>query len=428
MIATHPAASSEPLPRARRSRLTARTAAALLEQGLWSVFLFLAIGGASEFGGAPERAAWLIADAFALYAIATRPRLYAALAVRTAPILSWGLLACASAFWSLSPEISIYHGVQLVLTLLVGGVAAVRLGLAGLTRVAFLSMGAATTLSIAAVLTGELRPYGTDGAWQGLFDHKNVLGAAAVAWLAAALALTVDRVRPIPAPSALVAVLVVAETRSATSIVATAAVLGLFAVFAAARAGVRPTAIAIGGATILAGGLALLVLMTRIDLLRLYVETSGKDLTLTGRTILWRFGIEAFKQQPLSGYGFKGYWESAATTSAYLHHYLGQRLWHFHNTYVEVAVAFGALGLVLLAWGLSSAALRVARAAVRGGAAGFWALALFVHVVALSLTENPLVQNHSVWQALLFAAYAAATLWRPAAGARVGSAAGGAPR
>lgn len=427
MIATQPVEGVGPLARGR-SRITAKAAAALLEQGLWSVFLFLAVGGASELGGAPERVGWLVADGFALWAIATRPRLYATLAVRTAPMLSWGILACASALWSLSPEVSIYHGVQLVLTLLVGGVAAVRLGLAGLTRVVFVGLGAATTLSVAAVLAGEMRPFGSDGAWQGLFDHKNVLGAVAVAWLAAALALTIDRFRPIPAAAALLAVLVVVETRSATSIVATMAVLGLFVALAAARAGLRRTALALAGATVLAGALALFVVLARIDLVRLYVDASGKDLTLTGRTILWRFGLEAFGQRPLGGYGFKGYWESAATTSAYLHHYLGQRLWHFHNTYVEVAVAFGAIGLVLLAWGLASAVLRIARVAARTGSGGFWALALLVHVLSLSLAENPLVQNHSVWQALLFAAYAAATLARPARLAPVGAASGGAPR
>src|SRR5262249_49961529 len=78
------------------------------------------------------------------------------------------------------------------------------------------------------------------------------------------------------------------------------------------------------------------------------LEHLGKDSSLTGRTVLWDFGVAAFNERPWLGFGYKGWWTGEGTDAALLQIVAQQELWMFHNNFIEVAVAFGVLGPVAL--------------------------------------------------------------------------------
>ncbi|HPE60383.1 MAG TPA: O-antigen ligase family protein [Thiolinea sp.] len=92
----------------------------------------------------------------------------------------------------------------------------------------------------------------------------------------------------------------------------------------------------------LAGGAAVIGLLALIppeSISRL--STIGRELssgTMTGRTTIWHFGLEAWMQQPLLGYGFGSYFKVVTPFSV---NYTA------HNSFISVLVETGIIGLLL---------------------------------------------------------------------------------
>ena len=76
------------------------------------------------------------------------------------------------------------------------------------------------------------------------------------------------------------------------------------------------------------------------------VGAFGRDISFTGRTQLWADLLEVTAEKPLLGQGFQSYWV----------HEFGHPLWEKHtwlpidghNGYLDVFIAMGAVGLLLL--------------------------------------------------------------------------------
>ena len=76
----------------------------------------------------------------------------------------------------------------------------------------------------------------------------------------------------------------------------------------------------------------------------------GKDTTLTGRTYLWSEGIKIGEERPLLGHGYSAFWVVGQRQAERYWHEFGidsKTGFHFHNTYVQTFVDFGAVGLLL---------------------------------------------------------------------------------
>ena len=83
-----------------------------------------------------------------------------------------------------------------------------------------------------------------------------------------------------------------------------------------------------------------------------FLELLGRDSTLTGRTLLWEWGIRAWFEKPILGWGFLGYFDSDS-------YYLIQRNYdvfenyevpHFHNSFIQTMVDFGFVGIASQCW------------------------------------------------------------------------------
>ena len=74
----------------------------------------------------------------------------------------------------------------------------------------------------------------------------------------------------------------------------------------------------------------------------------GKDLTLSGRTLIWSASTDAISDRPLTGYGIGGVWRDAATDpTAVMMRKIGFTVFHSHSTVLEVMLLLGAIGLAL---------------------------------------------------------------------------------
>jgi O-antigen ligase len=83
-----------------------------------------------------------------------------------------------------------------------------------------------------------------------------------------------------------------------------------------------------------------------------FVSDLGIDATFTNRADVWRLAFSAIAENPLVGYGMKGFWQ----TSQLVNGGGSVETWavaaaHAHNSYLEVILMMGVPGLVLaLAW------------------------------------------------------------------------------
>lgn len=145
-----------------------------------------------------------------------------------------------------------------------------------------------------------------------------------------------------------------------------------------------------------------------LDLGSGFVETMGRDPTLTGRSAIWNL-VLGMTANPLSGTGFESFW-------------LGPRLdkiwslywWHpneAHNGYLEVYLNLGWVGVAILAMMLITG-YRTVVAAFRDdpNTAGL-RLTYFVIAVAYNFTESAIRMMNPVWTFFLLSTLAVPWGW-----------------
>ena len=74
----------------------------------------------------------------------------------------------------------------------------------------------------------------------------------------------------------------------------------------------------------------------------------GKDLTLTGRTIIWQFSMESIDKKPLLGYGYGAFWIGELNSETYkVSTMLKQEIAHAHNFLLDLLLELGVVGASL---------------------------------------------------------------------------------
>jgi O-antigen ligase len=355
-----------------------------------------------------ERFVWAMADGLVVLWVLMRPVQVLRVAQANLVLISWGLLACLSAMWSLAPTQSAYFGLQLLFTILAGLMLTTWTTRLHLVQMVFLALVGTQVISlIVEFAMPGLRP-GFPGG--GAFTHKNILGNAMTLQLITSGCLFLAGWRRLLTGGAFAlaaALLVYSDSASAllTALVIVGVLLPAGAIY---RLSPRSALIGVAGALI-TGAVALFVLpQTDFNTVKFVLEALGKDATLTGRTDLWQFAEEAIRNYPWLGHGYRGYWESEETSKYLLRYVLQQDLWFFHNNYLEVAVAFGLGGPVLLVLGLVVAFWRRFTEFLAGASMmALWGLAFVIYVAALAMAENPLFENHGLMQVIFVIAMAA---------------------
>ena len=100
------------------------------------------------------------------------------------------------------------------------------------------------------------------------------------------------------------------------------------------------------------------------------------DTSFTGRTDIWTFGLQAAQLKLWTGYGFAAFWGSSAVQNLPQGMEWAATAAHSHNGYLDVTLAMGLPGLVLLIAVFVVAPLRDFHAADHGGNNGPLAQAL----------------------------------------------------
>ncbi len=365
-------------------------------------------------GDALTQLLWLGVYGVAFLLIVSRWRLFLSLATRNKLLLVLVGVVLASVLWSAAPDVTLRRGVALVGTTLFGAYLGARYGLGELLRLLAWTLGIVALLSLLVALA--LPSYGisstslTAGDWKGVFVHKNILGRemALSALVFFLIALDDRRYRRLAWGGFVLSFGLLLLSGSMTSLIVLATVLFLLPLYKALRWSHTASVPFLIAVVLLVGGTTQWILGDVQALL----DTLGKDVTLTGRTLLWPAVVEMIEERPWLGYGYSAFWLGWEGESATLWFITNQEYDHAHNGILDLWLDLGLVGVCVFT---AAYLLAFGRAVIWARATktmeGLWPLAFLTFMMLYNLTESALLlRNNPIW--ILFVAVGVATTLR----------------
>lgn len=269
-------------------------------------------------------------------------------------ISPWWLLLLAFAFLSVTtsylPPVA-FRGLLFTLMAMFGVMAVVTLptGADGFQRVlVVVSLLVLALCYVGLILYPELAKHTTfsrepehNGLWRGLYTHKNIAGPVMAVITFFGIYVTRRGSWLIGLSIFVLGLLFVANTGSKTTaglvplVILLVTVPGIF--------GVRKLA-----ATVVLVTISVTILATigteLFPALKELRQTVAPNLTYTGRTEIWKFGLQNLMDRPLLGFGFESFWLSPfvqAQEVGFEATWDVRGIIHGHNGYLDIAINMG---------------------------------------------------------------------------------------
>ncbi|NND73423.1 MAG: O-antigen ligase family protein [Ilumatobacter sp.] len=320
-------------------------------------------------------------------------------------LVSWSL---ASVLWSVSPNATATRAMVAV------GIAAFGVWFGRSLRfteqlLAVAAMSLITTVGSTMLIAGwpNIGRNGL-GDWQGVFGNPNSLGPANVIAMIAAVGVWIHfprwPARVVAAGLGVVNLVMLTQTASITAQAGLAVcVLTAVAVLAArhlARVGVpgRRVAVAFGSV-----GVGVLILV--IPNVSRIAGALGRDPTLASRTVIWSDMLRFIGDRPVQGYGYWAFWDNldfAWVSYRDVGGYYGSA----HNSFYEIALGLGLIGVALFSLVVLAAIGGVARGVwTDHSVAGMWWAVMLGFVLVEHLMESFVLWHSYIWMLLVAAAF-----------------------
>ncbi|MFN3313267.1 MAG: O-antigen ligase family protein [Hyphomonas sp.] len=284
------------------------------------------------------------------------------LALKSAVLLSLPVLVTLSSGWTAAPPADTMRaGFLMIMNFVIMITIATRLTRREIVRCLFFA-GIAMLVIIAPI-------------WQVLhldsqFGSKNLIAIRMLFILFASLAVAYDSeesylLRFAAVPIAAIALLFTVLANSATATLLAIAGVGILTMAwmvwqPASRVRHLRSFVVIAGSLTLFIAVMILLSLPNNTMIDDILARFGKDSTLTNRTLMWEAGNRFAEQKPVFGHGYGSFWRpevGAAQTLNELDHRAPGTKHSFHNTYIEVRVGLGFVGLtaliIQLAWAMS---------------------------------------------------------------------------
>lgn len=268
-------------------------------------------------------------------------------------LLGYGLM---SALWSDYPNQTIYYGIQIVLTGMIG------LIFASSPRPFDTLFGLATALIVHSTLSHILGKY---VPWEhgqvvfvGIAGSKNNYGSisslttmTSLGLLYAAIHLRRRWVMALAAWGILVGTLGLIRSLATGNFLATVACCMFLMYINVYRVLTPRVRLATNLYAIYAAiCVGLVFFFVKDQLMTLVLTALNKDVTLTGRTEIWDVALEQIKHHFWLGVGQSAFWVEGNPPAEFIwqsHGIAGKRGFNFHNTYLEIMVHFGLIGALV---------------------------------------------------------------------------------
>lgn len=264
-----------------------------------------------------------------------------------------------SSLWSENTTESIIGSVQNAFTVLFGVIAGTRLGTSGVVRSIFIATMLAAVFTILFVVFLPSHAFGyryNVDSLRGIYVEKNHLanflsfGVCSAAYLTFASRSGYAFV--FYAISTLILTVLVILAKSSIALILLGFVFGGLAFMVATRH------------LATRGILALLVSASALMFLAIFLpimlEALGEDMTLNGRTTLWKSLFYHISQEPVFGHGYRGFWKSSEADAMRV--MLGWPAGGAHNAWIQALIYGGAIGLIIWVaqwWGVVARAGRI---------------------------------------------------------------------
>jgi exopolysaccharide production protein ExoQ len=310
-------------------------------------------------------------------------------------------LACLSIFWSFDLEMTVRRCVALVGTTMFGFYLGTAYSLRRQLQMLAWTFGISICLSL--VFIFALPKYGVmdglhSGAWRGIYTHKNVMGKMMIfsATIFTLLILNASKTRWQLWAFLMASVLFLLRSTSKS------ALLGLFVVFVALlifqtlRWYFKVKVVA--WTLLVFGGIATFVLVTLNA--NTIVAAIGRDLTFTGRTVLWSGVWDLVVQHPWLGYGYGASWNSWDSETAHAWRIVGGwKAPNSHNGFLDLLLDLGVVGTAAFAVGFVSNLIKsMILVSLSKTADGYWFLVFSVILILSNISETSLfAQNNFNW-------------------------------
>ncbi|AFY76039.1 lipid A core-O-antigen ligase-like enyme [Pleurocapsa sp. PCC 7327] len=134
------------------------------------------------------------------------------------------------------------------------------------------------------------------------------------------------------------------------------------------------------------------------------LRAMGKDPTLTGRTDMWPLIWESILARPWLGYGYSGFWQGFDSDAAYVWYALGWEPTHPHNGLLELLLIFGVIGMsIYILLFLASFVRSLFWIRITRDARYFWLLIFLSYTILTNLAETRVLEYNSITWVLYIA-------------------------
>ncbi|MPR35968.1 O-antigen ligase family protein [Salmonirosea aquatica] len=181
------------------------------------------------------------------------------------------------------------------------------------------------------------------GAWRGLYTHKNSLGQVMLGNAIINLALWRLNKNILILLGLSLAVVLIILSRSTTSLI----LLPLGFIFPFLQQFIHKSVKIQYVVFVLVFILMITIVLIGASAENFVVELTGKDFTFTGRVGLWDMVITSIMQKPLIGYGYGAFWLGEMGESGKINAALELIYDTAHNGYLDLALDLGIIGLLL---------------------------------------------------------------------------------
>ena len=268
------------------------------------------------------------------------------------PISALVAFAFVSVFWSQNPRMTIAASAFLTVNVALAFYLLWRFCSNDVMKLMMFAGSIAAAGSL--ILIFFLPKYGTqlrgdyaNGAWQGIFGHKNACAAAITYFLTPAYFVRLSgRYSWVLRMSyVLTLVCIIAMTRSVGGwVLCFCTMCSVLLLLQLRKASGKNLAAFVLIIVAIAASLAFLAFLNLEPLLALF----GKDLTLTGRTVLWHYLSQSILKRPLTGFGYMAFWQGLQGESANIWSALKwPGIMYAENGIIDLGLSLGLIGVML---------------------------------------------------------------------------------
>jgi len=262
-------------------------------------------------------------------------------------------LIILSTLWSFYPDITFRRAFILFMSTLMGVYFAIRYDYIQQLLIVCWAFGITIVMSfLFAVL---LPKYGLmhglhEGAWRGVYMHKNSLGIqmalSSILFLLLSLGKSTRKWYSLTGFFLSVALLFLA--RSSTAIITFLALALSLPIYGIARFRFSVIIPFFNLAILVICGVSVYIATNSEEFLALF----GKDTTLTGRIDLWPYVWQMIQKNPWLGYGYEAFWRGPDSEGGWVWRVTGWTPAHSHNGLLELLLTFGFIGTSIFLLGL----------------------------------------------------------------------------